>query len=42
MVNHTVGRVLDLFEVPHENIARWEGLRPNKAAKTTKAKGKAK
>ena len=42
MVNHTVGRVLDLFEVPHENIARWEGLRPNKAAKTTKAKGKTK
>ena len=42
MVNHTVGRVLDLFEVPHENIARWEGLRPDKAAKTTKAKGKTK
>ena len=42
MVNHTVGRVLDLFDVQHENIARWEGLRPNKAAKTTKAKGKTK
>jgi polyprenyl P-hydroxybenzoate/phenylacrylic acid decarboxylase-like protein len=36
MVNHTVGRILDLFDVPHENIARWQGLRP------AKAKGKAK
>jgi polyprenyl P-hydroxybenzoate/phenylacrylic acid decarboxylase-like protein len=27
MVNHTVGRVLDLFEVQHDTIARWQGLR---------------
>jgi 2,5-furandicarboxylate decarboxylase 2 len=39
MVNHTVGRILDLFDVQHENMARWQGLRPAKAAK---AKGKAK
>jgi len=26
MVNHTVGRILDLFDVQHENIARWEGM----------------
>ena len=36
MVNHTVGRILDLFDVQHENIARWEGMKP---AKTTKKKG---
>jgi 3-polyprenyl-4-hydroxybenzoate decarboxylase len=33
MVNHTVGRILDLFDVPHENIARWEGMKPAKAAR---------
>jgi len=38
MVNHTVGRVLDLFDVQHDSIARWQGMRP---AKTAKAKGKA-
>jgi polyprenyl P-hydroxybenzoate/phenylacrylic acid decarboxylase-like protein len=38
MVNHTVGRVLDLFDVQHENIARWEGLGAATAAKTVKAK----
>ena len=27
IVNHTVGRVLDLFDVRHENIARWQGMR---------------
>lgn len=26
IVNHTVGRVLDLFDVRHENIARWQGM----------------
>jgi polyprenyl P-hydroxybenzoate/phenylacrylic acid decarboxylase-like protein len=25
MVNHTVGRVLDLFGIRHETIARWRG-----------------
>ncbi|CAG9170959.1 UbiX family flavin prenyltransferase [Cupriavidus pinatubonensis] len=29
IVNHTVGRVLDLFDVPHDGLVqRWEGLRP--------------
>ncbi|QYY31280.1 MULTISPECIES: UbiX family flavin prenyltransferase [Cupriavidus] len=29
IVNHTVGRVLDLFNVPHDGLVqRWEGLRP--------------
>ena len=28
MVNHTVGRVLDLFDVPHILTPRWNGLRP--------------
>jgi polyprenyl P-hydroxybenzoate/phenylacrylic acid decarboxylase-like protein len=26
LVNHTVGRVLDLFGVEHERIARWSGV----------------
>lgn len=25
MVNHSVGRVLDLFGIAHESIARWQG-----------------
>lgn len=28
MVDHTVGRVLDLFDVPHELTPRWDGLKP--------------
>ncbi|GLC93676.1 flavin prenyltransferase UbiX [Cupriavidus sp. TA19] len=32
IVNHTVGRVLDLFDVPHDGLVeRWEGMRPNVA-----------
>lgn len=28
MVNHTVGRLLDLFDMPHEGLVkRWQGLR---------------
>jgi len=26
MVAHTVGRVLDLFDIPHALVTRWEGL----------------
>jgi len=26
MVNHTVGRVLDIFGIQHETIARWQGM----------------
>jgi flavin prenyltransferase len=26
LVNHTVGRVLDLFHVSHETIKRWQGI----------------
>jgi 3-polyprenyl-4-hydroxybenzoate decarboxylase len=26
-VNHTVGRVLDLFGVEHESIKRWQGMK---------------
>lgn len=42
IVNHTVGRVLDLFDVRHENIARWHGMQVS-VAKTpakTRAKGR--
>lgn len=27
LVDHTVGRVLDLFDVRHDNIARWQGMK---------------
>lgn len=27
LVNHTVGRVLDLFGVEHESIKRWQGIK---------------
>jgi polyprenyl P-hydroxybenzoate/phenylacrylic acid decarboxylase-like protein len=27
LVNHTVGRVLDLFGVQHDSIARWRGIK---------------
>ena len=26
LVNHTVGRVLDLYGVQHETIKRWQGM----------------
>ncbi|MBI4193979.1 MAG: UbiX family flavin prenyltransferase [Betaproteobacteria bacterium] len=26
IVNHTVGRVLDLFDVAHDSIKRWQGM----------------
>lgn len=26
MVNHTVGRILDLFEIDHQLVRRWEGV----------------
>ena len=26
MVNHTVGRVLDLFAIEHDTITRWQGM----------------
>lgn len=28
MVNHTAGRVLDLFAIPHALTPRWKGLKP--------------
>ncbi|WP_265922698.1 UbiX family flavin prenyltransferase [Cupriavidus nantongensis] len=32
IVDHTVGRVLDLFGVPHDGlVTRWQGLRPHVA-----------
>lgn len=29
MVDHTVGRVLDMFDIKHELGPRWNGLKPN-------------
>ncbi len=29
LVNHTVGRVLDLFSVEHTGIQRWQGMKHN-------------
>ncbi len=31
LVNHTVGRVLDLFGVEHQKIVRWQGMRSEPA-----------
>ena len=40
IIDHTVGRVLDLFEVDHDNIARWQGMGTpaTRTAARTKAK----
>lgn len=38
IINHTVGRVLDLFEVNHDNITRWQGMRAAATRTTAKAK----
>jgi 4-hydroxy-3-polyprenylbenzoate decarboxylase/2,5-furandicarboxylate decarboxylase 2 len=31
IVNHSVGRVLDLFDIEHESIVRWQGMTGPKA-----------
>jgi polyprenyl P-hydroxybenzoate/phenylacrylic acid decarboxylase-like protein len=36
LVNHTVGRVLDLFDVEHESLTRWQGMRTSAAGRTGK------
>ena len=38
LVNHTTGRVLDLFDVEHESIKRWGGVTSPAAAKGRKRK----
>jgi polyprenyl P-hydroxybenzoate/phenylacrylic acid decarboxylase-like protein len=38
LVNHTTGRVLDLFDVEHETIQRWGGVTGPAAAKGNKRK----
>ena len=30
LIDHTVGRVLDLFDLPCPGLARWSGLRPGR------------
>jgi len=40
IVNHTVGRVLDLFDVQHDNIARWQGMRAPRAKGAAKTSAK--
>lgn len=30
MVNHTVGRVLDIFDIEHELVRRWQGMQPTR------------
>jgi 4-hydroxy-3-polyprenylbenzoate decarboxylase len=34
LVNHSVGRVLDLFDIPHQNVRRWEGMKSDARKKT--------
>ena len=26
LIDHTVGKVLDIFDIPHELFKRWDGL----------------
>jgi polyprenyl P-hydroxybenzoate/phenylacrylic acid decarboxylase-like protein len=40
VVNHTVGRVLDLFDVRHENIVRWHGMQASVAKTSAKTRTK--
>ncbi len=41
LVNHTVGRVLDLFDVEHESIKRWAGVTgPEEESGKTKGKNR--
>lgn len=40
VVNHTVGRVLDLFDVRHENIVRWQGMQASVAKAPAKTRTK--
>ena len=40
IVNHTVGRVLDLFDVHTDKIARWQGMRTPAAKATAKTRNK--
>jgi polyprenyl P-hydroxybenzoate/phenylacrylic acid decarboxylase-like protein len=40
IVNHTVGRVLDLFDVHNDNIVRWEGMQSPGMKTAARSKGK--
>jgi len=40
LIDHTAGRVLDLFEINHDNIARWQGLHAPAVKKSVKAGAK--
>jgi 4-hydroxy-3-polyprenylbenzoate decarboxylase/2,5-furandicarboxylate decarboxylase 2 len=40
LVNHSVGRVLDLFDVPHQGLlTRWSGLKPQAPSSDDPAAG---
>ncbi len=41
IVSHSVGRVLDLFDIRHDTIVRWQGMSPPATARARKTKGKA-
>ncbi len=41
IVNHTVGRVLDQFDIYRDNIARWQGMQAQAAKSAAKPKRKA-
>ncbi len=42
IVNHSVGRVLDLFDVDHDSITRWQGMTAPAADKPAKPAGRSK
>lgn len=35
LVNHSVGRVLDLFGIPHHKVRRWEGIKTDATKQVT-------
>lgn len=42
IVDHSIGRVLDLFDLHHDNIARWQGMKapPKPRAAASKSKSR--
>jgi len=36
LVNHSVGRILDLFGVEHDRIKRWQGIKPAPRERTAR------
>ena len=40
LINHTAGRVLDLFDINHDKLTRWQGMRAPAVTGSIKARAK--